>query len=114
MPTIFGSAIKRREDARLVTGAATYTDDVKLPGLTYAAILRSRYAHARISAMDVEAARQAPGVLAVYTDRDVQAKTVPVPCAAAFDYLRAASLRVALTAMAAGDRTKVLDGGHTA
>jgi hypothetical protein len=49
MPTLFGSAIKRREDPRLITGAATYVDDVKLPGLTYAAILRSPYAHARIT-----------------------------------------------------------------
>ena len=62
MPTLFGSAIKRREDPRLITGAATYVDDVKLPGLTYAAILRSPYAHARITRIDVDAARKAPGV----------------------------------------------------
>jgi len=43
MPTIFGSGIKRREDPRLITGTATYTDDVKLTGLTYAAFLRSPY-----------------------------------------------------------------------
>ncbi|MBA2459366.1 MAG: molybdopterin-dependent oxidoreductase, partial [Gemmatimonadales bacterium] len=81
MATLFGSSIKRREDPRLITGTATYTDDVKLPGLTYAAILRSPYAHARITAIDISAARGAPGVLAVYTGRDLQAKTVPVPCA---------------------------------
>ena len=81
MATIFGSAIKRREDPRLVTGTATYTDDIKLPGLTYAAILRSPYAHARITAIDIEAARTAPGVIAIYTGRDVQARTTPVPCA---------------------------------
>ena len=81
MATIFGSSIKRREDPRLVTGSATYTDDVKLPGLTYAAILRSPYAHARITNVDISAVHNAPGVLAVYTGRDVQAKTNPVPCA---------------------------------
>lgn len=81
MTTIFGSAIKRREDPRLITGTATYTDDVKLPGLTYAAMLRSPYAHARITGIDIEAARQAPGVLAVFTGRDVQSRTTPVPCA---------------------------------
>ena len=75
MATIFGSAIKRREDPRLVTGTATYTDDVKLPGLTYAAILRSPYAHARITAIEADVARTAPGVLAVFTGRDLQAKT---------------------------------------
>ena len=58
MATIFGSAIKRREDPRLITGAATYTDDLKLPGLTYAAILRSPYAHARITGIDVSAAKR--------------------------------------------------------
>jgi aerobic carbon-monoxide dehydrogenase large subunit len=53
MPTLFGSAIKRREDPRLITGSATYTDDVKLPGLTYAAMVRSPYAHARVIKVDV-------------------------------------------------------------
>ncbi len=81
MPTIFGSAIKRREDPRLITGSATYTDDVKLPGMTYAAFLRSPYAHAKITRVDVSAARQAPGVIAVYTGNDVKDKAVPVPCA---------------------------------
>ena len=58
MPTLFGSGIKRREDPRLITGAATYIDDVKLPGLTYAAILRSPYAHATITRIDVSAAAE--------------------------------------------------------
>src|SRR5918997_6505838 len=81
MPNIFGSGIKRREDPRLITGAATYTDDVKLAGLTYAAFLRSPYAHARISRVDVKAAARAPGVLAVYTGADIKDRVVPVPCA---------------------------------
>jgi aerobic carbon-monoxide dehydrogenase large subunit len=81
MPTLFGSSIKRREDPRLITGAATYVDDVKLPGLTFAAILRSPYAHARITSIDVTAARRAPGVVAVYTGADIKDKVVPVPCA---------------------------------
>jgi len=81
MPTLFGSAIKRREDPRLLTGSATYTDDIKLPGLTYAAFLRSPYAHARISAVDVREARKAPGVVAVYTGADIKDRAGPVPCA---------------------------------
>ena len=59
MTTLFGSGIRRREDPRLITGRATYTDDVKLPGLTYAAILRSPYAHATIRGIDVSRARKA-------------------------------------------------------
>ena len=81
MPTLFGSGIKRREDPRLITGAATYTDDVKLPGLVYAAILRSPYAHAKITRVDTQAAKAAAGVLAVYTGADVKDRLVPVPCA---------------------------------
>ncbi len=81
MATIFGSAIKRREDPRLITGAATYTDDVKLPGLTYAAILRSPYAHAQITRIDVSAAKRSPGVIAVYTGADIKDRVAPVPCA---------------------------------
>ena len=81
MATIFGSAIKRREDPRLITGAATYTDDVKLPGLTYAAFLRSPYAHARLTRVDVSAATRAPGVVAVYTGADIKDRVTPVPCA---------------------------------
>jgi carbon-monoxide dehydrogenase large subunit len=81
MTTLFGSGIRRREDPRLVTGRATYTDDVKLPGLTYAAILRSPYAHATIKSIDVRAARKAPGVIAVYTGADIKDSVIPVPCA---------------------------------
>ena len=81
MATLFGSGIKRREDPRLITGNATYTDDVKLPGLTYAMFVRSPYAHAKITSISVDAARKAPGVVAVFTGQDVKDKLVPVPCA---------------------------------
>ncbi|MGE5685999.1 MAG: xanthine dehydrogenase family protein molybdopterin-binding subunit [Gemmatimonadota bacterium] len=81
MATLFGSGIKRREDPRLITGTATYTDDVKLPGLTHAGILRSPYAHAKLTRIDVSAARRAPGVVAVYTGADIKDRVVPVPCA---------------------------------
>ena len=81
MATLFGSGIKRREDPRLITGSATYTDDVKLPGLTYAMFVRSPYAHAKVTSISIEAAKNAPGVVAVYTGRDVKDALVPVPCA---------------------------------
>ena len=78
---IFGSGIRRREDPRLITGAATYTDDVTLPGTVHAAILRSPHAHARIGRIDTAAAASAPGVLAVYTGRDTEGALNPLPCA---------------------------------
>ena len=78
---IFGSGIRRREDPRLITGQATYTDDITLPGTVYAAILRSPHAHARITGIDTAAAAAAPGVVAVYTGADVSGVLNPIPCA---------------------------------
>ncbi len=78
---LFGSAVKRREDPRMITGRGMYTDDVKLPGMTYMAILRSPYAHARINRIDTTRARQHPGVFAVFTGQDLEGKVNPVPCA---------------------------------
>jgi carbon-monoxide dehydrogenase large subunit len=78
---VFGSAIRRREDPRLITGTATYTDDLTLPGMVHAAILRSPYAHARIRKIDTHRARHAPGVIAVYTGADTNAILKPMPCA---------------------------------
>ena len=78
---IFSSGIRRREDPRLITGRATYTDDVVLPGMAHAAILRSPHAHAKITSLDTSAAAAADGVVAVYTGADVNAALAPVPCA---------------------------------
>ncbi len=77
---VVGTSIKRREDPRLITGEAKYIDDIQLPGLTYAAILRSPYAHARINAINTDAAKAVPGVIAVYTGSDF-ADLNPLPCA---------------------------------
>jgi carbon-monoxide dehydrogenase large subunit len=78
---IFGASIKRREDPRLIRGEATYTDDLTLPGMVYAQIVRSPHAHARITRLDVDAARRHPGVVAVFTGRDIQGKLNPIPTA---------------------------------
>jgi carbon-monoxide dehydrogenase large subunit len=67
-----GSPIKRREDPRLITGQATYVDDIKIPGMLHMAVLRSPYGHARITSIDTSAARQHPGVVAVYTAEDLK------------------------------------------
>ena len=55
---LFGKAIKRREDPRFITGRGTYVDDVKLPGMTYAAFVRSPHAHAKLKAIDGARARR--------------------------------------------------------
>jgi aerobic carbon-monoxide dehydrogenase large subunit len=78
---IFGASIKRREDPRLIRGTATYTDDLQLPGMVYAQIVRSPHAHARITRLDADAARRHPGVIAVFTGRDLAGKINPIPTA---------------------------------
>src|SRR5207247_10262699 len=69
---MLGSPIKRREDPRLLTGQATYVDDIKLYGMLHMAVLRSPYGHARIKSIDTGAARNHPGVVAVYTAEDLK------------------------------------------
>ena len=71
MPYI-GQPVKRFEDPRLVTGQGEYVDDVKLPGMVYAAFLRSPHAHAMIKSIDTTKARQYPGVEMVVTGADLE------------------------------------------
>lgn len=63
----FGEPIKRREDPRLLTGGALFIDDVALPKMLHVAFLRSDFAHGRLGEIDLEAALERPGVVAVYT-----------------------------------------------
>src|SRR6266480_2105515 len=79
---MLGAPIKRREDPRLITGQATYVDDIKLPGMLHMAVLRSPYGHARINGINTEAARNHPGVVAVYTAEDVKGAVGNVAVAA--------------------------------
>ena len=65
-----GQSVPRTEDPRLLTGRGRYTDDFVLPRQTYGYVLRSPHAHARIKSIDVRAAQQMPGVLAVLTGAD--------------------------------------------
>jgi aerobic carbon-monoxide dehydrogenase large subunit len=77
-----GQPVRRHEDLRLVTGRGRYTDDVTLPQMTQAFVLRSPAAHALIKRIDATAARNRPGVLFVATGEDIQADGIgDVPCA---------------------------------
>ena len=67
-----GRARLRKEDQRLITGRTRWTDNIVLPGMLHAAMVRSPFAHANIRSIDTEAARQAPGVMAVITGADVR------------------------------------------
>ncbi len=66
-----GQGLRRKEDPALLTGQGRYVDDLVLPGMVWMAVVRSPVAHARIRSIDTAAARQAPGVLAVYTADDL-------------------------------------------
>ena len=70
-----GQPVRRKEDDTLVRGKGTYTDDINLPGQAYAWIVRSSHAHGIIKDIDVEAARAMPGVLGVWTGKDLAGYT---------------------------------------
>ena len=76
-----GKARARKEDARLITGQTNWTDNITLPGLVHVAFLRSPHAHARITSVDLAAAREAPGVFAAYSGADFAAEQGSLPCA---------------------------------
>ncbi len=76
-----GQGVKRVEDNRLLKGTGTYTDDIQVEGALAAYVLRSPVAHATIASIDTSAAKDAPGVIAVYTGEDVKADDLgDLPC----------------------------------
>ena len=88
-----GAPLRRREDFRFVTGRGQYLDDVRLPEMLHAAILRSPHAHARVRGIDASAALALDGVRAVFTYSDMAdlAKTIPMrvfPLPGLDDYLQ--------------------------
>src|SRR5262245_16106364 len=79
-PRLLGSAIKRREDPALMTGASNFVDDMHAPGMVEVALVRSPHAHARIVRIDVSRATAVTGVVGVLTGRDLEGVMRPVPC----------------------------------
>ncbi|MFI2347848.1 xanthine dehydrogenase family protein molybdopterin-binding subunit [Streptomyces sp. NPDC019443] len=75
-----GRSRTRKEDARLVTGRTTWTDNIALPGLLHMAILRSPMAHATIGHVDVTPALERPGVIAAFSGRDLAGEMGSMPC----------------------------------
>ena len=76
-----GRARRRKEDQRLITGRSRYTDNMVLNGLLHIAVVRSPFAHATITAINVEMAKKSPGVLLVLTGKDVADEQGSLPCA---------------------------------
>ena len=79
---VIGTPMLRREDPALLTGEAKFTNDLNIPGALHLAVLRSPYAHARITSVDVSGALGQPGVVAAYSGADLQELWgAPMPCA---------------------------------
>jgi carbon-monoxide dehydrogenase large subunit len=76
-----GRARARKEDARLITGQTNWTDNIVLPGMLHMAFLRSPFAHAKITSVDVSAAREQPGVIAAFSGADFADEQGSLPCA---------------------------------
>jgi aerobic carbon-monoxide dehydrogenase large subunit len=76
-----GRARLRKEDARLITGQTNWTDNIRLPGMLHMAFVRSPYAHAKITRVDVSGALDQPGVIAAYSGADFAAEQGSLPCA---------------------------------
>lgn len=74
-----GAARLRKEDAHLITGRSRFTDNMVLPGMLHLAMVRSPFAHAKITNIDVSAAQASPGVMAVLTGADVAAEQGSLP-----------------------------------
>lgn len=85
---LVGARVKRREDPRLVRGLGQYVDDIRLPDTLHVAILRSPYAHARISGLETDAARLHPGVVAVVTGAEIKDQIGPLPVSGGNETLR--------------------------
>jgi carbon-monoxide dehydrogenase large subunit len=77
-----GRARVRKEDARLITGRTRWTDNIVLNGMLHIAMVRSPVAHGTIAGIDVTAAKEMPGVMAVYTGADLDAEQSAIPCGA--------------------------------
>jgi aerobic carbon-monoxide dehydrogenase large subunit len=76
-----GKARLRKEDARLITGQTNWTDNIVLPGMLHMAFARSPMAHARITSVDLSAARDLPGVIAAFSGADFAGEQGSLPCA---------------------------------
>src|SRR5713101_6394347 len=77
----FGASVARVEDPRLLRGSGRFVDDIKLPGLLHAVLVRSPHAHARITAVHLEAAQSHPGVAGAFGFAELAAWMKPMPSA---------------------------------
>ena len=76
-----GSSVPRKEDPALLTGRANWTDNIRLPGMLHMGVLRSPFAHAKLTNVDVSGALNHPGVVAAFTGEDLAEEwVIGIPC----------------------------------
>ncbi len=75
-----GESLRRKEDYRFLTGAGNYTDDINQANQTYCVFVRSPHAHANIKGVDLTKARAMPGVVEIFTGKDIDGKMGGLPC----------------------------------
>jgi aerobic carbon-monoxide dehydrogenase large subunit len=75
-----GKALKRKEDYRFLTGAGQYTDDIELANQAYAVFVRSPHAHAIVKSVNITQAQAMPGVVKIFTGKDIEGKMNGLPC----------------------------------
>ena len=102
-----GQPVRRGEDRRFLTGRGRYVDDLALPRMAHAVVLRSPYAHARIVGIDAASARAAPGALAVLTGADYRADGLgSIPCMSISDAIATGPARLTPTPAIALDTVR--------
>ncbi len=103
--TFIGKSVKRVEDKRFLTGKGRYTDDIKLPGMTHAVIIRSPHAHARILNVNTSKAEALPGVVKIFTGKDV-AELNGVPCGWQVDFKNGDTMKEPPHKLMVADKTR--------
>jgi carbon-monoxide dehydrogenase large subunit len=101
-----GARVLRTEDPRILTGRGRYIDDIVLPGMLHGAFKRSTVPHGRLVSLDVTAARELPGVVAVYTAADLAPFTNPVAPGAAIGMNQMPGLKAPVVSALATDRVR--------
>ena len=112
--TGIGQPVRRREDIRFITGTGQYTDDINRPGQSYAVFVRSPHAHAKINAIQTRAAALSPGVLGVFTGKDLAADKIgPLICGWMIHSKDGSPMRAGVHPALAVDRVRYV-GDHVA
>ena len=75
-----GESIRRKEDLRFLTGAGNYTDDITMARQSHAIFVRSPYAHANVRSVDISVAEKMPGVIGIFSGKDIEGKMGGLPC----------------------------------